>query len=161
MHISDVHDYSFPETEVVKEFLSQPTKKELKKTIEGIIDEEFNRLEDYAHDHISQVAADRAERFLERVLKGDEDAAEALLGDKNGWGRHRMQDGTPWAQLIHGRIFESGSLELRRKIVEAHADLIRNERIKDLESIVEGLTAQIKKQDNEIERMRDFRGTYR
>jgi hypothetical protein len=144
MFVADVHDYDPPETAVVKAFLSEGRKKDIQDAVDRIVDEEFERLDEYAEEHISQTAARRAEKFLERVLTGDDDAAMSLLGETAN-GRHRTvgSESAPWAQLIHGTLFETGGIRLRRQIVEAHADLIRNERIADLESVVEGLTKQI------------------
>jgi hypothetical protein len=156
MHISDAHDYGHdPEAEkVAHDFIAEGRRKQIKGVLEQLVDDEFERLEQYADEFISQKAAYRAEKFLERVLKGDNDAAMALLGDKHGNSRYTYADGKPWAQLIHGRLFEAGGVELRRKIVEAHTDLIRNERIADLESVVDGLTQQVKKLASELEQCR-------
>lgn len=158
MHISDVHDYSPEPTSVVEEFISKGRKEQIKSVVEQLVEDEFDRLQQYGDEYISQVAADRAERFLERVLKGDDDAAMALLGDKHGGSRYRQMgcdNGKPWANLIHGRLFESGGIELRRQIVEAHAELLRNERIADLESVVEGLTQQVRELAADLERCSD------
>lgn len=158
MHISDVHEYSPDPTEVAKEFIDKGRKEQIKSVVEQLVEDEFDRLEEYADEYISQVAAHRAERFLERVLKGDDDAAMELLGDKRGGSRYRQMgydDGKPWARLIHGRLFESGGVALRRQIVEAHAELLRNERIADLESVVEGLTQQVRELSVDLERCRE------
>ena len=155
MHISDVHDYSGEEdhSEAVRPFLDQGQRKTLKETIEEIVSEEFERLEEYATQYIGDTAAHRAERFLEQVLAGDAKAAMALLGAGNG--RYRtlgLDDGKPWTNLIHGRLFETNIVKLRRQIVEAHPDLITSERIADLEATVEGLTLQIKQMEQAEER---------
>jgi F0F1-type ATP synthase delta subunit len=158
MYISEVHDYSTAERdEKTQEFLTAGRKDAVKRVVSEIVDDEFNRLEEYADDFISDTAAKRAEAFLERVLKGDEDAAKSLLGATNS-SRYRElghDKGEPWARLIHGNLFTGDSIELRAKIVEAHAGLIRNERIKDLESIVDGLTQQIRKLEGELEATRE------
>ena len=44
--------------------------------------------------------------------------------------------------IIHGALHENGAIALRKNIAQAHADLIRNERIKDLEDQVASLVAQ-------------------
>lgn len=158
MHISDVHDYDGEPHEVkVEEYLEKGTRKMVTDAVEQIVRDEFDRLEEYAGKYISQLAADRAEAFLERVLKGDDHAAMALMGDKSGGSRHRQggsDGGKPWASLIHGTLFETGGIALRRRIVEEHADLLRSERIKDLEAIVEGLSQQIRDIEADLERMR-------
>ena len=155
MYMPEVHDYGSHDEhgQVTQPFLAQNRRDAVKREIGGIVDDEFDRLGDYANTYISDVAADRAERFLERVLKGDEDAAMSLLGDKSGGMRIRQDgsdEGTPWARLIHGRLFETNPIKLRRQIVEAHADLITSERIADLEATVIGLSQQIRGLEKEL-----------
>lgn len=160
MHISDVHDYNPEPAKVAEDFIAEGRRKQIKGVIEQLVDDEFERLEEYANEFISQTAAARAEKFLERVLRGDDDAAMALLGDRNGGSRYHAfssNAGKPWAELIHGKVFETGGIALRRLIVEAHADLLRNERIADLESVVAGLTQQVQKVTAELERCRSGR----
>ena len=158
MHISDLHDYSGEKhEEKAQEFLSKGRKAGIKKEVEQLVNTEFDRLEEYASEYLSDIAARRAESFLERVLEGDDDAAMALLGDNHG-GRYRScgyDSGKPWARLIHGNLFLSGGMELRRRIVEANVELLRNERIADLESIVDGLTQQVREVSAELERCRE------
>lgn len=158
MHISEVHDYDGePHEEKVNEFLSEGHRKGIKTEIERIFDDVADRMEEYAGEYLSQLAASRAEKFLEKVLSGDDDAAMALLGDRMGGDRYRLlgaDANKPWARLIHGRLFESGGLALRRQIVDAHAELLKNERIKDLESVVDGLSQQIRKIEADLERQR-------
>lgn len=160
MHISDVHDYSCTQAEEMetkaKEYLTPEHKKLLHDALYEIINEEYNHLEENAAEFLESCAASRAETFLKRVLDGDEKAAMALLGDDRGGDRHKQYGydaGEAWAQLIRGELSETDGIKMRRKIVEAHPDLIISERIKDLESIVEGLKLQIQKQDKEIERL--------
>lgn len=157
MHIPNVHDYSESDVDpkVAEGFLAENRKKQLADLVSEIVDDEFDRLENYANEYISQIAANRAECFLKKVLEGDEDAAMELLGDARGGQRRRdfgVDDAKPWAELIHGRLFETGEIELRRKIVEAHPDLLRNERIADLESVVEGLSDQVRKLEADLRR---------
>lgn len=158
MYISGLHDYEHDEDPKAMEFIALGRKKEIKDEIESLIEDEFDRLEDFASNHISQLAADRAENYLVKVLAGDDDAAMALLGSKNNGDRYKNmggRDGEPWAHLIRGTLFETRGIEMRRKIVEAHSDLIASERIKDLESIVDGLTQQLKKAQVDLDACRD------
>lgn len=158
MHISDVHEYGVAGEydEAAKPYLERKQKESLKREIANIVDAEFDRLEEYAGEFISAKAADRSQRFLERVLRGEEDAAKALLGDESNDSRYRSMGcdaGKPWANLIHGRLFETNGIELRRLVVEANADLLVSERIKDLESIVDGLTRQLHEKQAQIDRL--------
>ena len=160
MHISDVHDYcgEAKHAAATEPFLEQNRAKGIKREIEQLVDDEFERLQEYANTYISDVAAGRAERFLEKVLSGEKDAAMALLSSRGGGDRYQDYGpvpGKPWAELIHGRLFETNGIELRRKIVEANADLIVSERIADLESIVSGLTAQVQKLQYKLQQTED------
>ena len=154
--IPDLHQYGHDdEPETVKAFLSDSHKKGIKSEIEQIVDSEFDRLEEYANEFICETAARRAEKFISRVLNGDNDAAKSLI-DADG-GRYRAcghDHGKPWASLIHGSLFETATVVLRRKIVEAHADLLRSQRIADLEATVEGLSIQIRELEADRDRWR-------
>lgn len=151
--LNDVDDQACEEK--VEELIPTRNKEAILKEISRLVDTEFDRLESNASYFLTTVAADRAERYLERILKGDEDALKALLGVRGSRYRELGYDaGKPWASLIHGRIFETSAMELRRQIVEAHAGLIRNERIADLESIIDGLTHQCQRHESEIDQLR-------
>ena len=104
-------------------------------------------LEESLASDINAEAANRAERLLLKVLKGNEDAAKALFKCGNDGNRRKAYGptGRPWAQVIHGHLYQSSAVELRSAIVEAHSELLKDERIKDLEAAVEGLSAQLKK----------------
>jgi len=156
MHISAVHDYdTTPHDAAAKKFLDQRRRDGIRKEIEQILSEEYDKLEEDASEHITRCAASRAEAFLERVLKGDKDAALALI---NPWGdRYRASGcdtGEPWAHLIHGRLFQTNTMELREQIVKTHQELFESERIKDLESIVDGLTRQVRELEKSLDECR-------
>jgi hypothetical protein len=57
--------------------------------------------------------------------------------------------------VIHGTLFETGAIALRRKMAEAHTDLIQNERILDLEDQVRSLVNQINEKDRMIALLRE------
>lgn len=163
MHIPDLHDYQMSDTETqeakAKEFLTPEHKKLVAESIYYVMDEQYNKLEDYAAEFLENCASSRAESFFKKVLSGDKDAALALFGDRLDSDRFKqlgIDSGEPWVHLIRGSIFETDGIKMRRQLVEAHPDIITSERIKDLESIVEGLKQQIKKQDKEIERLRQM-----
>lgn len=131
---------------VVEEFVDKGRKEQIKGVIEELINDEFDRLEDYGTSFITETAARRAKNFLEKVMRGDEKAAMVLFGSSDNGDRYKQlgyDAGKPWAYSIHGSIFETSGIQLRRQIVESHKDLIESERIKDLESIVDGLNQQV------------------
>lgn len=83
---------------------------------------------------------------VERLLAGDEDALRYYLScEKND------EDYTGWTgraghhEVIHGKLFESSPLELRRKIVDAYPELLKNERVLDLEAQTRSLVEQVRK----------------
>lgn len=142
----ELHDYTSEECEkIAKDHIPSRNKDLIHSAIKDLIDLEFDRLEEYAGEFISEKAASRASKFLEKVLAGDEDAAKALFGadDSGRYVEVGCDAGRPWARMTNGNLFETGAIKTRRLIVEAHTDLIRNERIADLESIIDGLQQQI------------------
>ena len=122
-----------------------------------IEDDVMYRLKDELAPSLVAWVVDMAKRTVEQILEGNEDQMRRYLscekrGDDNeyyGWtGRHNPKG---WAErdivdkhpIIHGTLFEQGAVALRSKIVDAHADLIKNERILDLEDQVKSLVAQV------------------
>lgn len=154
-HLLDEKDHLDPShEEAVKPFLTEHRRKAIKAEMDGLYDDMMEELAQYASLHISETATARAVKFLEKVLNGDEESARALFGAEDS-SRYRAcghDKGKPWSSLIHGSLFETGEVKLRRKLVEVHADLLRSERIKDLESVVDGLTRQIKKLEEDQNR---------
>jgi hypothetical protein len=88
-----------------------------------------------------------------------EDAVNAMLhGDDEQMRKHLRCDGYTGREgrheVIHGKLFETGAIELRKKIVEAHAPLIKDERILDLEAQVASFVKQLIAADKEKELLR-------
>lgn len=160
-YIPDLHDYSAESAEKMddkaKEYITPALKENLRKEINQIFDQEYDRLEEYAAEFLENCAAHRAEEFFKRVLDGDDKAAMALLGDHDNSDRYKQigyDKGEPWPYMIRGILGGcTGGIEMRKKIVEAFPDLITSERIKDLEAIVDGLQQQIVKMEKQMERI--------
>jgi hypothetical protein len=103
-----------------------------------------------------------AKRTVEMLLAGNEDQMRRYLhcerghwngrsdGD-SGWGRKR--EIYEWHSVIHGQLFEQGGVAVRKAIVEAHAELLKNERILDLEDQVRSLVEQVNRANTEREKM--------
>lgn len=157
-YIPDLH--RSPEDEevairtVAQSFPIPERAKATKDFIHELIDAEYDALVDYAETSISEAAANRAERCLRAIVEGSPEPAQYLIAARDNT-RYRMCDEKPWAQLIHGRLFETDAMQLRRTIVEAHRDLFESERIADLESVVAGLTQQIKELTAKLENYRN------
>jgi len=145
----------------IDKFVSD-NKGRFKKALDGVFQEVFNEhhdwLEGNAPANLRGAAVDRAKKLLEAVLEGNEEAAAALF-DCGDSGRYRQighDKGEPWACAIHGKLHLTSAQKLRQAIVEKHADLLKNERILDLESQVEGLRLQIVKANKRLEELGSF-----
>ncbi len=137
--------------ELAERLISTVSRKAVQREIADIIDAEFDRMADDAGYHLATIVNDRCEKFFEKLLEGDENAAQQLFGgDSDRYRRGGWKNGEPWCHLIHGKLFETSGIAMRRRIVEANADVIRSERIADLESIVDGLTRESREKDRRI-----------
>ncbi len=97
--------------------------------------------------------ADQMRRYLSCEKRSDDGPYIGWTGRFNpgAWGaRQDIADQHP---IIHGKLFEQGCIKLRRDIVNAHADLLKNERILDLEDQVKSLVAQVNKANREKDEM--------
>ena len=142
----------------VEKCLTDRHKKALADAVSDVMDGAYYWMESEAISHILSIATRRVARFWERLLDGDDHAASELLADEDGR-RYRSLGygaGKPWPNLIHGHLFEVGGMEMRRKIVDAYPELLKDQRILDLEATVDGLTQQIKEQDDEICRLHNL-----
>lgn len=135
---------------------------ELKAALDGVIPEvEFKKLEkqcqtlaeeisEYAYsdvkENLSQWITDHirnhSQLVVEALLAGDMRTVKQYLKIEDQWGQEdygrREWVDRPWFNGS-GRLHEFGGVELRHKIVDAHKDLITDERIKDLELQMAGL----------------------
>lgn len=124
--------------------------------IEGDI---MYRLKDELAPMLADWAKDMAQRAVEELLAGNEAQMRRYLSCDSGWtGRSTgitfaPRDIEQQHPVIHGELFEQGCVELRRDIVNAHRDLLVNERILDLEDQVKSLVAQVNKVNAEKENL--------
>lgn len=100
-----------------------------------------NSLEDRLKSDISYDLAAHTERMahnaIEAMLNGDDEMMRQHLQCASNSYNGRRTDNP----VIRGKLFESTAVELRKQIVEAHADLLKNERILDLEDQVKSVLA--------------------
>jgi len=140
----------------------EANKERFKKALDGMFQDVFNEhhdwLEDNAPANLRASAVERAKKLLTAVLEGDEEAASALFecGDSGRYKQIGHDKGEPWACAIHGNIHLPKEQKLRQALIEKHADLLKNERILDLESQVEGLRLQIVEANKRLERLGSF-----
>lgn len=154
--------------------ISEDAMKAVKKATDNILYDIQGDLEYRLKDELAPLlvgwVAEMAQKSIEQMLEGNEDQMRRYLGcekrgedgqyigwtgrsDSKYWGRQR--EDYEWHSVIHGRLFEQGAVALRKKIVDAHRDLLANERIIDLEDQVKSLVAQVNRKEAEIERLRD------
>lgn len=142
--------------------------KDLRKVADSFEDDFMWNLKDNLAYNLTAYVADMAERAVEQMLSGnDEQMRRYLSCDKRGEdGQYICYTGRSDAPVygqkrqdheqhpvIHGRLFEQGAVELRKKVAQANETLIRDERILDLEDQVKSLIAQVNKALSEKEAM--------
>lgn len=158
---------------ILADGISDDSMKSINKHVERIRDDiegdVMYRLKDELAPSLAAFAADMAQRAVEMILEGNEDQMRRYLSceklgedgkyigwtgrsdSPSGWGRPRdIEEQHP---VIHGQLFEQGCVALRKKIVEAHRDLLTTERIIDLEDQVKSLVAQLNKANAEKDAM--------
>lgn len=150
--------------------ISEATMKGIKKAVDGILtdiegDVEYRLKSDLAMNLTSWVA-ECAERAVDALLAGNDAMMRLYLRcdgyyDGRSTGLYGEKQIERAHEVIHGKLWEGGPIELRKKIVEAHRDLLVNERILDLEDQVKSLVAQVNKANAEKEELRDRFRNYR
>ena len=142
--------------------------KDIRKVADSFEEDIMWNLKDNLAYNMTAWVADMAERAIEQMLAGNDDQMRRYLscdkrgkdGQYIGWtGRSdsqvfgRKREDHEQHPVIHGKLFEQGAVELRKKVASANEALIRNERILDLEDQVKSLVAQVNKANAEKERM--------
>lgn len=100
-----------------------------------------NRVKDYLGYNIAAWAQDMADKAVEALLRGDvEEMKRRLRCVDNQWtGRDRDH----W--VIRGKLSEHDPILLRKQIVDAFPELLKDQRILDLEDQVRSLVETIAK----------------
>lgn len=133
----------------VDKLLTDGVLKALKKAAEDALypvwDNAVEALKSDTGSNYHDAARRAAAAMLDRVLDGDEDAARNLFEMTYDASRHH--------HLIRGHIHEPTGVKLRRMLVEAHADLLRDARIKDLEALVGNTTEENRNLQDRIYRL--------
>lgn len=151
--------------EILADGVSDDAMKNVKKACEEIVsqveDDLMWRIKDDLAPNLTSWVADMAQRAVEQMLAGNDDQMRRYLscdkrgpdGQYIGWTGRSDGYGNPSHSVIHGRLFEQGALELRKKVAQANEALIRDERIRDLEDQVKSLVEQVNKANAEKEEM--------
>lgn len=147
---------------------SEAVTKAVRNIADDIENDLMYRVQDCLAENLTHWVMQMAERAVEAMLAGNESEMRRWLscdkrgpdGQYIGWtGRSdadyygRKREAHEWHPVIHGRLFEQGAVELRKKIADANRDLIANERIIDLEDQVKSLVAQVNRANDEREAM--------
>ena len=130
------------------------TLKTVRKQLSDITCDMVAALEDSIKIDISYDIAALAERMaddaIEAMLAGDEQLMRQRLSCVTGHYNGRDKDHS----VIHGKLFEHGCIVIRRQIVDAYPELLKSERILDLEDQVKSLVAQVRKLEARNEELR-------
>ena len=108
----------------------------LKSTLDQLIEDHEFWVKEEAGYWLTQHVSDLADRAICSLLEGNEEMMRRYIWCQGYTGRdmeHRIRD---------SKIAEYGGMELRAKIVEAFPELLKNERILDLESHIRSLIEQ-------------------
>jgi len=146
--------------------MDMPNRDSFKKAKAHLLDEMSEAMQYDVIDRMSETiegfVRGMAGNVVEEILEGRDDQMRRYLGLDGYTGRHeenpasgRKKDVSEAHPVIHGELFEMGAIELRKKMAQAHPDLIKSERITDLEDQVQSLVAQVAKKDLEIEALRE------
>lgn len=138
----------------------EPLKKKARDLADSFAEDIEWNLKDNLASNLSYHVREMAGRAVEALLEGNESEMIRWLScDKRGWTGRSDGYGTREIErqhpVIHGKLFEQGCVLLRKKITEAHRDLITSERILDLEDQVKSLVAQNNKLEHELDEWRD------
>lgn len=158
-------------TAILEGGVSEQAMKGIKKAVDGILDDMegdvMYRMKDNMAHNLACWCADMAQHAVEAMLEGNDDQMRRYLscekrgedGEYIGWnGRsdgnyYGKRETDEWHKVIHGRLFVQGAVELRKRIVDAHPELLKSERILDLEDQVKSLVAQINRLEGEKEEL--------
>lgn len=144
--------------DALDEVIADADMKRLEKQAQDIADEIASTVEYNIKENLAAWLADHvrsnAEAAIEAILAGNEHEARRRLSLKP----ESYYDGRsfqPWFNTS-SRLHESGPVELRRKIVEAHRDLITDARIADLEAQLKSLVEKYYKMEQlDLPQMRE------
>ena len=117
-------------------------KKQVSDALTDAIDNLEWSLKDDLANNLAWHVQDQFRRAFEAMLKGNErEFRRYISADPSGFTGRDMN----LISVIHHRLFESGPLELRRLLCDAYPDLLKNERILDLEAQVKALVEEMNK----------------
>ena len=107
------------------------------------------RVKQYLSYNLAAWAQEMADKAIEALLRGDaEEMMRRLHCADNQWtGRDREH------MVIHGRLSEHDPMVLRKQVVDAFPQLLKDQRVIDLEDQVASLVKTVNKLEREKEEM--------
>lgn len=146
---------------LLAEGLTEQALTKIKKQVKDICDEIESDLDWGIKDNLSGNLADHvcnmANKAVEALLSGDEKLMRQYLSCREyGYNGRDHQH-----QVIHGTLSEYGPFTLRKQIVDAFPELLKTERILDLESQVAALVKQVNSEKSRADRFAEECRGYR
>lgn len=143
----------------------EPLAKKVKALADEIVDSVEWSVKDYLAANLAHHVKEMAGRAVGAMLNGNESEMVRWLNcdstysgrSPGAMGDRPIADQHP---IIHGKLFEGGAIALRRKVVEAHRDLIADQRVLDLEDQVRSLIEQNNKMRRERDECREKARSY-
>lgn len=126
-------------------------------TLKGFYEKINTALTDVQSEFEYWIESDMADNLASYIQRMAEHAIDAILqGDEEGMRRYLKcqehaysgRDCKPC--IINGKLHETGAIELRRQIVNAFPELLKSERMLDLEAQVNSLVEENNKLKSEI-----------
>ncbi len=128
----------------------------IRKAFDGMYDSFINDLYTNVRDQMGYWLVEHATRCandaVEAMLDGNENKLRYYLQCTDKGYNPRENYAGYGGPLIHGKLSEYGGIGIRHKIVDAYPDLLKNERILDLEAQVEALTRQVIEAERRLDR---------
>jgi len=131
---------------------AERVKRQAKDILGDVLEDIQWRLQDDAASNIAFHVQDLFKRGFEAMMEGNEQEFRRWIyagGAYTGRENHGLRP------VIHGELFEPNPIQLRRKLVEAYPELLRDERVKDLEYQVEQLKSQVNRLEEENHAFRE------
>lgn len=100
--------------------------------------------------NLARFVEQMADQAITAMLKGDDAEMRRRLSCMEGSYTGRDRD----HHVIRGKLFETGALELRKQIIDAHAPLLKEQRILDLEDQLASVVKQFETYRNRVETQR-------
>ena len=119
-------------------------KKQVADALTAAIDDLEWSLKDDLANNLAWHVRDQFTRAVEAMLKGNEaEFRRYINADPRGW---TGRDANLVSTISH-KLYESGPIELRRRLCDAYPDLLKNERILDLEAQVAALVETVNRME--------------